>query len=371
MDVLMGLDPAWTEALLWTAGGLLASMLSVFVSRRFLSDWAERTRSDIDDVMLEVMKTPVALSCALYGLHEGVFLVLRSAATLGLLQSLYESVLIVVWGRVLLRLGSTVLNRAAHANVGVGRLVKPQTLPIFDFALQIASYLLLGYLMLSAWGIDPTAVLASLGIAGLAFGLAAQQSLGDMFAGVIIIADNPYRIGDFLTLNNGVRGRVMRIGIRSTRLLTPQQVEVVVPNSVMASATIINESGGPRPRQRVDIDVGVAYGTDVDTVKEVVIAAALTVPGVVQDDESRPRVRLVGFGPSSVDYKLLVWGDVPAHRDDLVDAVNVAVYNALNAHGIEIPFPQRDVHLRWPADAAAAAQAMAMGPGPVAGPSSD
>lgn len=371
MDVLMGLDPAWTEALLWAAGGLLASMLSVFVSRRFLADWAERTRSDIDDVMLEVMKTPVALSCALYGLHEGVFLVLRSAATLGLLQSLYESVLIVVWGRVLLRLGSTVLNRAAHANVGVGRLVKPQTLPIFDFALQIASYLLLGYLMLSAWGIDPTAVLASLGIAGLAFGLAAQQSLGDMFAGVIIIADNPYRIGDFLTLNNGVRGKVMRIGIRSTRLLTPQQVEVVVPNSVMASATIINESGGPRPRQRVDIDVGVAYGTDVDTVKEVVIAAALTVPGVVQDDESRPRVRLVGFGPSSVDYKLLVWGDVPAHRDDLVDAVNVAVYNALNAHGIEIPFPQRDVHLRWPAEAAAAAQAMAMGPGPVAGPSSD
>ncbi len=344
IDLLI--DPQLTEAAVWAVGGLLLSAASLVLVRRLLAGVAQRTDSEVDDVLLIQLRVPVAVAIAFYGLREALTLTISSASTIALLQSISETVLIFVWGRALLRLGSYTLNRAAHANEGVGKLVQPQSLPVFDFVLQIASYVVLGYLGLSAWGIDPTAVLASLGIAGLAIGLAAQQSLGDLFAGVIIIADNPYRIGDYLTLSTGLRGKVVRIGIRSTRMLTPQQVEVVVPNSVMASATIVNESGGPRPRQRIDIDVGVAYGSVLEDVKAILIEAARSVPGVVDEEGSRPQVRFVRFGASSLDLRLLVWGDVPAARDDVIDAVNMAVYNALNANGIEIPFPQQDLHLR-------------------------
>ena len=112
--------------------------------------------------------------------------------------------------------------------------------------------------------------------------------MANLFSGVFILADAPYKIGDFVVLDSGERGEVTHIGIRSTRLLTRDDVEVTIPNAVMGNTKIINESGGPHEIQ-VRVQVGVAYGGDIDLVREVLMNIAEMAESVCDDPE--PRVR--------------------------------------------------------------------------------
>ena len=155
--------------------------------------------------------------------------------------------------------------------------------------------------------------------------------------------DAPYKLGDFINLDSGERGRVIKIGLRSTRLLTRDDVEITLPNAHIANAKVVNESGGPYEKTRVAISVGVAYGSDVDRVREVLQKAAQSVEWVVHDPE--PRVRFVEMGDSALIFRVQGWIDEPALRGSYIDGLNTAIYKALGQADIEIPFPQRVVHM--------------------------
>ena len=119
---------------------------------------------------------------------------------------------------------------------------------------------------------------------------------------------------------------------------------MTLPNAVIANAKIVNESGGPAVQRRVTVTVGVAYGSDVDQVRRVLLEAAGSVADVAPHPE--PRVRFTEFGDSALVFRLLCWIHEPEQRGRALDALNTAVYKRFNAEGIQIPFPQRDVHLR-------------------------
>ena len=159
------------------------------------------------------------------------------------------------------------------------------------------------YFLFIAWQTDPTAWLASAGIIGLALSFAAKDSLANLFAGAFILADAPYKLGDFIILDSGERGKVTAIGLRSTRMLTRDDVEITIPNAVMGNTKITNESGGPYEKERIRIRVGVAYGTDVDRVEELLLNIALSHEEIVNMPE--PRVRFRAFGESSLNLELL------------------------------------------------------------------
>ena len=182
-----------------------------------------------------------------------------------------------------------------------------------------------------------------LGLARLALGLAAQDTLSNIFGELSIIADAPYKVGDWVNLDGGERGRVTKIGLRSTRMMTRDDVEITVPNAAIASGKIINESGGPSKKSRVSVQVRVAYGSDVDQVREVLLRAAHGVEFVVDDPE--PRIRFTEMADSAIVFSVLCWIELLELRGQCVDGLNTAIYKALNAEGITIPFPQRDVHL--------------------------
>lgn len=147
-----------------------------------------------------------------------------------------------------------------------------------------------------------------------------------------------------MVLDTGERGEVTKVGMRSTRLLTRDDVEVTIPNSQMADAKIVNESGGPWVKFRIRLQVGVAYGSDVDQVVEVLERVAQERDAVCADPA--PRVRMRGFGDSSLDFELLCWIDHPAQRGLLSHQLYMDIYKALAREGIEIPFPQRDLWVR-------------------------
>jgi small-conductance mechanosensitive channel len=223
-------------------------------------------------------------------------------------------------------------------------LVRNQTLPLFE---NIALLLIIGiavYLIFSAWHIDMTAWLASAGIIGIAVGFAAKDTLANLFSGVFILADTPYKIGDYIVLDSGERGEVTHIGIRSTRILTRDDVEVTIPNSIMGNTKILNESGGPHTKYRIRVKVGVAYGSDVDVVRRLLSEVAIAEVSICGDPE--PRVRFRSLGNSSLDFELLGWIEEPSLRGRVVDALLTAIYKRFMSEGIEIPYNKQDVYIK-------------------------
>ena len=200
------------------------------------------------------------------------------------------------------------------------------------------------YVIFSAWKVDMTAWLASAGIVGIAVGFAAKDTLANLFSGVFIMADAPYKIGDFVVLESGERGEITHIGIRSTRMRTRDDIEITVPNSVMGNTMIVNESGGPEEKFRIRVAVGVAYGSDIDKVRAVLMDIALTDENVCEDPE--PRVRFRQFGPSSLDFELLCWVEQPVLRGRVLDILNGKVYKRFIEENIEIPYSKHDLYIK-------------------------
>lgn len=222
--------------------------------------------------------------------------------------------------------------------------VEDRTIPLFDIALTVLIVGIAVYALLQVWNLDPTAWLASAGVIGIAVGFAARDTLANLFAGFFIIADAPYKVGDYVVLDSGERGEITRVGIRSTRMLTRDDVEIIVPNSVMANTKIVNESGGRWLKYRIRLQIGVAYGSDLDQVVAVLERVAREHDTVCKDPEARVRMR--GFGDSSLDFELLCWVDHPSHRGLVAHELYMEVYKSLSREGIVIPFPQRDLWVR-------------------------
>jgi small-conductance mechanosensitive channel len=199
------------------------------------------------------------------------------------------------------------------------------------------------YGIMLSWHVDLTAWLASAGILGIAIGFAAKDTLANFFSGVFIVADAPYKIGDFIQLGSGERGMVTDIGIRSTRILTRDDIQITIPNATIANDKIVNETGGPEKMERVRVTVGVAYGSDIDKVREVLLDVAANSKYLLK--EPAPRVRFREFLDSSLKFQLLGWIEVPVLRGRALDELNCAVYKAFAANGINIPYPQTDVHV--------------------------
>jgi MscS family membrane protein len=198
--------------------------------------------------------------------------------------------------------------------------------------------------LLLIWGINPVGWLASAGIVGIAVGFAAKDTLANLFSGFFIVADAPYKIGDYINLDTGERGQVSAIGLRSTRLLTRDAVEITIPNGVIANAKIVNESGGPNLNIRTRLAIGVAYGSDVDQVCEILQSLAAEHESTCS--HPTPRVRMRGFGASSLDFELLVWISHPEERGLIAHELYMEIYKAFAREGIEIPYTKQDVYIK-------------------------
>ena len=200
------------------------------------------------------------------------------------------------------------------------------------------------YLILLTWNIDVTHWAASAGVMGIALGFAAKDTLANFFAGIFILADTPYQPGDFVILEDGIRGQVTDIGIRSTRLLTRDDIEVTLPNAIIANSKIVNESQGPYLKMRVRVKVAVAYGSDVKQVESVLMSCTEGVEHLV--GWPSPRVRFREFGDSGLLYELMAWIDEPVMRGRVLHELNSRVYKALNEAGIEIPYAKQDIYIK-------------------------
>ncbi|MCG8054695.1 MAG: mechanosensitive ion channel family protein [Candidatus Thiodiazotropha endolucinida] len=335
----------WVKGILIFLFFILIARLLTWVFLPIIRRLAARTASHVDDKIIMMLKAPLFWTVTLIGL-----LVATTVSSLGdqinkILLSAVTSVLVFLWMLFAIRL-SKLLLQVASSRANDHAVIRPQTLPLFTNLFAITFFIFAVYFIFQAWHIDMTAWLASAGIIGIAVGFAAKDTLANLFSGVFIMADTPYKIGDYIVLDDGtgLRGKVTSIGIRSTRLLTRDDVEVTIPNAIMGNSKVVNESGGPYPKYRIRVSVGVAYGVDIDEVKRILLAIAEENDSVCNDPE--PRVRFRTFGASSLDFELLCWVDNPELRGRVVDSLNSTIYKTFLEEGIEIPYSKQDLYIK-------------------------
>jgi MscS family membrane protein len=336
-------DRVWIQALVI----IIASLLIAWIFKRFvistLKNLASKTQIRFDNQLIDLLHGPIYTSVILIGLALASNILNLGDVFEFVVFSSLQTIAYFVWTVFILRFTKIVLRHIAQDERHIG-ILHPQTLPLFENIANITIFVLAIYIIFTAWNVDMTAWLASAGIVGIAVGFAAKDTLANLFSGVFILADAPYKIGDFVVLDSGERGEITHIGIRSTRLLTRDDIEVTVPNSIMGNTKIRNESGGPAEKHRIRIAVGVAYGSDIDKVREILMNIALANENVCDDPE--PRVRFRAFGASSLDFELLCWIDQPILRGRMIDDLNCQVYKCFIEEKIEIPYSKQDLYIK-------------------------
>ncbi|TKX75409.1 mechanosensitive ion channel family protein [Halorubrum sp. GN11_10-6_MGM] len=328
-----------------TVGVLVVSVVAAvgmeFVVLRVARRYVSHTDTGYDDIVIASLRAPLVVTAALVGVYVLTQVPAVRASVIvepRLLDAVFGrpslSVIVLVWAYA----ANTVVNRVVAAvNAEGGR---------FDFAPVFSNVWTLAVLvgsvgtLLWLWGIEITPLLGAAGVAGIAVGFAAKDTVANFFGGIALYFDDTYKIGDYIVLDDGTAGTVIKVGVRSTTLLTRDEVLVTVPNAALNAAKVTNESA-PQRRRRVRIPIGVAYGTDVDEFEALALDVAAAEPLVL--DSPKPRARFRSFGDSALQYEILCWVNGPTRRRRAQHQLNRALYVALGDAGIEIPFPKRDV----------------------------
>jgi hypothetical protein len=316
----------WTEVglsvLIFVGVAVLGRVVVLILFDRGGRWLAKRTQTTLDDIIVDSFRPALYWLAALIGLHIAVRRLdfvefLTDTRVSNLFYVLYVLVAFVYIWRLTTNLFSW---------YGKEMAVRTET---FD--------------------VDVSAFVTTLGIGSLAIALAAQATLADTISGFVIMVDRPFRIGDRVEIQElDTWGDVVDIGLRSSRIRTRDNRMVIVPNSVISKSLIVNYSY-PDTQYRIQIHIGVAYGTDLELARQNMIDAVRGVEGVLPDRQVE--ALFLEFGDSAMIFRVRWWLESYIDTRRMFDRVNTALYNALDAAGIELPYPQYEVHHKFdPAD---------------------
>ncbi|MEB3356198.1 MAG: mechanosensitive ion channel domain-containing protein [Synechococcales bacterium] len=270
------------------------------------------------------------LNARIFDLGSGNYSALELLLFLALAIALWFLVSVVVR---LFRL--YVLSRA-----GVERRVQDILSVLLQYALAFLGVIIL----LQIWGIDVSSLAILASVLGVGLGFGVQNITNNFISGFIITLERPVQVGDFINVGELV-GTVERIGARSTEIRTLDQVAIIVPNSRFLENEVINWSHGD-PVSRLHLPVGVAYGSNIEQVKRALLEAVKRHPEVLL--QPRPEVWFQGFGDSALNFEVLVWTGEPRKQFRVKSDLYYEIEASLRRYDINVPFPQRDVHLRSP-----------------------
>ena len=332
------------QAGLFVIGSLVTAKVADWIITSVLSRLASRTESTIDDRIIQILHRPIYYSILFMGLGISIQLFQLPEIITLVLIGLFKTTAIFIWSIALFQSFMHFINWYSRHKTAGGSIVQPHTLPLFDNIGKVVIFLVAVYFILISWKINVTGLLASTTVLAAILGFAAKDTVANLFAGFFIMADTPYKPGDYINLDGGERGYVKHIGLRSTRIMTRDDIEITLPNSLIANSKIINESGGPQENERVRITISVAYGSDIDQVRSVLEDIAKNSESVCKNPN--PRVRFRTFGDSGLTFQLLFWIEKPEDRGRITDELNTAIYKQFANEKIEIPFPQRTIHIK-------------------------
>ncbi len=341
------LENQYVEFLFNLAAWLIVGAIAIFVIDVVLRRMVKKTETKVDDILLQILRLPVIILVFLYGFVYSFSKMNFSPGVEHAAYSLYRAVLAgvmlylgwVIYRRVIVRI---IEEGAKKKKTGLDRLL----VPILDTLGKVA-VLFVGFMVLLGFlGVDVGILMASFGVAGLVVALAAQDTLSNLFSGIHLLLDRPFQIGDVIMLEDGDYYEVKWVGMRSTRLYNLfKNTLSSIPNSVIAGQRIVNISA-PDSRIKIRVDVGVAYDSDVDKAKKILLEIAGETEHIMKEDGHMPFVRVTGLGDSSVNLSVFCWVDHYDNQWKAASDMREKILARFREEGIEIPFPQHVVYLK-------------------------
>jgi len=322
----------------------IAARMTLYILTRWAPELAKFTESDLDDRIIEAVKKPVYFIIILIGLYISI-------ARLPLepkVKAIADGIVFVFGVGIAISIALRVVDvliewYATEIAVKTQSTVDDQLIPLVEKVANIFILVMGLITVLKHFGYDVLSLLTALGVGSLAIGLAAKETLTNMISGFTIMVDRPFGIGDRIELTGGQVGDVLDIGLRSTKIMTPEQNTLVVPNAELVNTKVVNLSF-PSPKIRNKITVGVAYGSDIEKAKHIMRESALSVPSVVK--EPAPDVFFTKFGDFSLELMLVYTTEKFGDKVPSQDAINMLILKRFQEDGIEIPFPTRVVYSR-------------------------
>ena len=335
------LQNPFVRSALIIVGSIIMAKLTDWIFVGIFKRWSSKTNTNLDDNIVNFLHKPIFYSILFFGFSTGVNLLGLPEYINFAILGVFKTATILIWLSLFAKVFTLSMDWTTRRTDN--KLLQSRTLPLFNNLGKIAIGLFGAYFIFLSWNININGILASAGVLGVVLGLAAKDTVANFFAGVFLMADSPFKEGDYIMLETGERGYVKNMGLRSTRFMTRDDIEITIPNSVIAAAKIINESGGSGVEdiERIRISLQVAYGSDVDQVKDILQSIAINNKDVL--DNPNPRVRFREFADSGIRLELLFWIFKPETRGRIVDTVNTEIYKQFKQNGVTIPYPTMKV----------------------------
>lgn len=325
-------------ALFWVAARLLRYLLVTWGPR-----FTSFTATDLDDRILLRITPPASLLVICAGIYYAVgYLPLPDKVKLVVSGAVFV-VNVAIITNIAYRMADEVLTwYAARIAERTGNGINRQLVPLVE---KLVSIFLIGtalIIVLKHFNYDILSLVTALGIGSLAIGMAAKDTLANMVSGFTLMIDRPFRIGDRIQLAGGQWGDVIDIGLRSTRIKTADNTLLIIPNAELCNTILLNMAF-PDVRAKARINLGVAYGSDVEQVKRLLVEIAREVPEVLA--EPAPEAFFVAFGDSALNMALFFWVEDYTRVFPVTDKLNSLIISRFRENGIEIPYPTRTVLL--------------------------
>ena len=322
----------------------ILSKLLVFVSTRIILRLTKKTKTDIDDLIVGRVNKPLSIILLIVGVRLALLPLGITQLYLDILEHILGTLSAIVVAYIVIVIVSIVIDNwfskvAEKTESTLDDEIVPLVHNVLRFLIIIVSFLFI----LTVWGVKIGPLLASLGIVGIAVAFALQSTLGNIFGGLSIILDKSIRVGDKIKLDNDTMGTVLRIGLRSTKILSFDNEMITIPSGKLADSKILNFLQ-PTPTVRGVVDFGVEYGSDPEKVRKTVLDIMKKNSNVLKDPE--PKVFMEEMGDFALKFKAMFWVAQFDQKFDTKSRLTEEIYKALRKEGIGIPFPTRTVYMK-------------------------
>lgn len=320
---------------------LFAGFAVTHIAQKYFAKWAKKSKTTFDDILVEKIKPPFSYIVWFIGIKVALKPLSLDFEILD--RILNTIVLAIVIYIVVVLVGIIVTGGLKHITAKTESTLDDALMPLITKTVNVVIILVGIMWMLKVWNVDITPMLASLGVAGLAIGLAVKDSLSNIFGGVSMILDQTIKVGDKIKIESGEVGIVDDMGLRSTKLRTFDNEIITLPNGQLANSRILNYAQ-PNMEARVVVDFGVGYDSNIEQVRKIVHDALIN----MEDIEQNPplEVLFLGMGDSSLNFSARYWvadyGNVWSKK---LEGTN-KIFVALTENKIDIPYPTQTVYVK-------------------------
>ena len=328
-------------------GWITIALVVMFVVDPVVHFMTRKTETQLDDILLRILRYPVFIFIIAYGIVINSLEILNlPRPDVKMIETAYGLISILLVAYVAYKIfDEVVLYYAKEFAKRTETEIDDVIVPVVEKLGMVLIPVLALIAIFNMFGYDVTVLLAGVGFLGIVIGFAAQSTLANFFAGLQMLVDRPFKIGDLLEIEGGDICEVTRIGMRSTTLYnTFSHEEVIIPNDQIANNKIVNMVE-PDRKIIVTVKVGVAYGSDVEQVKMILLEEAAKLPNVLNTEDHKTVVRFSDFEASDLLFKIFLWVDDVKNQFKVGSDYREAILREFNKAGIEIPFPQSVVWL--------------------------